>query len=113
AMPLNPHTPAASGTERLPSGEESVATSEQRAADSDRLSGYSIHAASTPAPDAQTNSSPAGLAPAGPALGQTATAGEASASRTIRVPKVKSGLPLRKRPHEARRIAIEVFPQSD
>src|SRR5690606_33299977 len=79
---------------------DSAATAEQRAA-----------AATDPARAAQA------------AAPQTATAhasrvpaemtADTPTVRTIRVPKIKAGLPLRKRPQEARRIAVEVFPEAD
>lgn len=37
----------------------------------------------------------------------------ASGGKTLQIPKIKTGLPLRKRPQEVRRIAIEVFPAAD
>lgn len=94
-MPLNPHIPAHSADERLPSGKDPATTAEQQAAAADTDRAGSQHAAPT-AGSAQADS---------PA--------DVTAARTLKIPKIKSGLPLRKRPHEARRIAIEVFPQSD
>ena len=99
-MPLNPHTPAHAADDRLQGGHASAATAEQQAAATDSDHAGSQHAAPT-----------AGLALADSP--QAATPADATAVRTLRIPKIKTGLPLRKRPHEARRIAIEVFPQSD
>ncbi len=95
-MPLNSSTPAHSADQRGEVTDDPATTTDQRTA---------------AATDADRAGAQAAAPHAGPA--QTDAPADVTAGRTVRIPKIKAGLPLRKRPQEARRIAIEVFPQSD
>lgn len=102
-MPLNPHTPAPSPSERVASGD---------APDAEPAAAATGRGGHPPAPTAaSTAPAPASAAPAGAAA--AGIPAETPAARAIKIPKIRTGLPLRKRSHEARRIAIEVFPQTD
>lgn len=89
-MPLNSSTPLASADR------DSLTPSEQAIRKGDR------HVASTAAAgdDDQRNSSGKPTTPP-------------AARRPLQIPKIKTGLPLHKRPQEVRRIAVEVFPAAD
>lgn len=118
-MPLNSHTPTSPASERLASGDDRTSAFEQRTTFADAERSDSPHsapataAAGGAAPSTAHTNTAGQAGPLTAGIAQPAAPGEIPAGRSIKVPKIKAGLPLRKRPQEARRIAVEVFPQSD
>lgn len=116
-MPLNPTTPRASADRSLRNTADRSAgeSSDQQG----RAASSQIAPRSQAAVDQPRSHEPTapGQGAGGPAEQATAVSGGGTASpagrQPIKIPKIKTGLPLRKRPQEVRRIAIEVFPAAD